>query len=653
MSTNNKPSIRRAYQYKKQQSLTNNIIKNEKEKKENFGCTRENTNIQMKQVKEDKKILNYNRIKKDKESDKKNNELPNIKTNFNRYKRNSGINYNYKYVNQNNNDQYKKKDSILKKSQKDRDNNNKNRNRSKNNEINKNNKNTLTPLKRNNTKNGINRENYNILKKKDQKYSFNSIFYKSMLLIISSVIKNNIKKEFLHKFLSKLNNYNLKINKVDEFEYRKNRKQFAFIKINENNIEILQKKSKRDNFQKDDNENNYNDNDYNPFESDDYKKAKLNDRLDFEDDIIGKEELNKKGKNYDKKKSEKESQEYKDVGKKVSKIKEKIRLYGFINRGNNCYLNSSLQLLTRIKELEENIMNFKEAKDCSCITNGELTIEFKEILKNIREGSQRVSPDRLKKVMGKINDIYYSCAQEDANEFISNFLDALLSETSDINSLDKLKIFEIDKNDKEAYKSYKTFCRKFYDRRGYSFLLDLFYGIIKIEKKCHNCESINSIKFSPYNMLKLPIYEFYNNSSINFIDVLNKYISRYKSEDISCKNCNQKELYIYTSIITLPKYLIVFFGRIADDKYIRTNIAYPENFDFYNYFNISKKNINCPKYKLNCVIEHSGGLSSGHYTSLCSINQNWYRFSDEYYSESSSFQSQNAIILLYKSVKFE
>lgn len=137
MSTNNKPSIRRAYQYKKQQSLTNNIIKNEKEKKENFGCTRENTNIQMKQVKEDKKILNYNRIKKDKESDKKNNELPNIKTNFNRYKRNSGINYNYKYVNQNNNDQYKKKDSILKKSQKDRDNNNKNRNRSKNNEINK------------------------------------------------------------------------------------------------------------------------------------------------------------------------------------------------------------------------------------------------------------------------------------------------------------------------------------------------------------------------------------------------------------------------------------------------------------------------------------------------------------------------------------
>ena len=621
MSTINKPSIRRLYQYKKQQSLTNNTIEKEKEKKENFGLTRENTNIQMKKVKEEKKLFNYRRIKEEKKIDKKINELPNIKTNYNRYKRDSGINYNYKFVNKNNDEHYKREDSRLKKSQKDRDNNNKNRNR-----------------KRNNTKNGNNGDNNYILKKKDQKYSNNYIFCKS-LLFIGSIIKNNIKKKFLHKFLSKLNSYNLKINKVDEFEY-KNRKQFIFIKINENKLEILQKKSKRDNFQKDEN---------NPFESDDYKKAKINDRFDFEDDIIGKEVLNKKDQNYDKKKTKKENQEDKEVGKKV----KKIRLYGFINRGNNCYLNSSLQLLTRIKELEENIMNFKEAKDCSCITNGELTFEFKEILKNIREGNQRVSPDKLKNVMGKINDIYYSNAQEDANEFISNFLDALLSETSDINSLDKLKIFEIDKNDKEAYKSYKSFCRKFYDKRGYSFLLDLFYGIIKVEKKCHNCGSINSIKFSPYNMLKLPIYEFYNNSSINFIDVLNKYISRYKSEDISCKNCNQKELYIYTSIITLPKYLIIFFGRIADDKYIRTNITYPENFDFLNYFNISKKNINCPNYILDCVIEHSGGLSSGHYTSLCSINKNWYRFSDEYYSKSSSFLSQNAIILLYKSVKFE
>lgn len=52
MSTINKPSIRRAY-HKKQQSLTNNTIENEKEKKGNFGFTRG----KIKRV--IKKIMNY------------------------------------------------------------------------------------------------------------------------------------------------------------------------------------------------------------------------------------------------------------------------------------------------------------------------------------------------------------------------------------------------------------------------------------------------------------------------------------------------------------------------------------------------------------------------------------------------------------------
>ena len=82
MSTINKSSIRRAYQYKKQQSLNNNLIEKEKEKKGNFDLTRENTNIQMKKVKEENIILNSSRLKKEKESDKKVNELPNINTNY-------------------------------------------------------------------------------------------------------------------------------------------------------------------------------------------------------------------------------------------------------------------------------------------------------------------------------------------------------------------------------------------------------------------------------------------------------------------------------------------------------------------------------------------------------------------------------------------
>ena len=53
---------------------------------------------------------------------------------------------------------------------------------------------------------------------------------------------------------------------------------------------------------------------------------------------------------------------------------------------------------------------------------------------------------------------------------------------------------------------------------------------------------MNFIKFNPYNiynnMPRLPIYELFNNSSINLFDLLNKYISKYKTEDISSNNYN-------------------------------------------------------------------------------------------------------------------
>lgn len=57
-------------------------------------------------------------------------------------------------------------------------------------------------------------------------------------------------------------------------------------------------------------------------------------------------------------------------------------------------------------------------------------------------------------------------------------------------------------------------------------------------------------------------------------------------------------------------------------------------------------------YLLDCVIEHSGGFSYGHYTSLVPIdteNNKWIRISDSHCDRTSvGFQSQNASILLYK-----
>jgi ubiquitin C-terminal hydrolase len=304
--------------------------------------------------------------------------------------------------------------------------------------------------------------------------------------------------------------------------------------------------------------------------------------------------------------------------------------------------------LTRVNDLKEKILNFKDInKDIN--TNGQLTKEFKKILYKIEndEEGRVISPDKLKRVMANIDERYTKNHQEDANEFISFFLNALISETANKNKvIDKIEVY--DKNDEDAF---NKFYKKFYIKKGYSFVLELFYGIIKNEKICKSCKERNFIKFSSFNVLDLPIYSLAkSNKILDLKEILNKYLSEYKNNGFTCIKCNANNVYTNTTIYSLPKYLILFFARIVEKEYLYNEIKYPEQFNFNEYTNNSIKIKSNYNYKLECVIEHSGGAYSGHYTALCRILDNcWYDFSDSYgYMHSKGFESKNAIILLYK-----
>jgi ubiquitin C-terminal hydrolase len=89
-----------------------------------------------------------------------------------------------------------------------------------------------------------------------------------------------------------------------------------------------------------------------------------------------------------------EPEEIKKTNNKSQFKKDKFllinELYSFINNGNNCYLNSSLQLLTRVKELRINILNFKYENICfDTITGGKIYIEFKNIIQDIINGKKK------------------------------------------------------------------------------------------------------------------------------------------------------------------------------------------------------------------------------------------------------------------------
>ena len=384
----------------------------------------------------------------------------------------------------------------------------------------------------------------------------------------------------------------------------------------------------------------------NKFSQNEIKNA--NDNLPLETkNIYPDDKLTKKEKGEDKFNTLSPQRKYIKEQKEKETFIKSNKISGFRNEGNNCYLNSSLQLLTRIKDLKEEVINFKE-NYVDNDTQGKLIIEFRNMLNKIENSSKEgfvLNPAKLKRIMGNVDEKYNSHGQEDSNEFITNFINALLSETG--NKEKKIKKLNII-NDLDK-RPYENLCKKFYQRKGDSFILNLFYGITKQTKFCKVCENINLIKFNVYNMLDFPLYNLVKRNSNKELTLKELY-DNFKEEtycESKCSNCDSYEVYSKVSIYTLPKYLMINLGRTCDNEYFYNNVTYPKNLEIKSEFENKTKN-----YLLDCVIEHIGGTRSGHYTALVPIdteNEKWIRISDSDCNRTSvGFKSQNATILLYK-----
>ena len=345
----------------------------------------------------------------------------------------------------------------------------------------------------------------------------------------------------------------------------------------------------------------------------------------------------------------------KEDDKIISKVEDNMKFYGFINNGNSCYLNSSLQLLTRINELKNGILNYQDNeinKDND--TKGQLFVEFKKIInkiENSKNDNLTINSEKLKYIIYSTNEIYYN-SQGDSNEFISNFISGLFKETA---SKVKSKVVQkLDISNELDKKAYDDFYKRFYIKKGYTFLMDIFYGIFKTKNYCKTCKKIVSIKFNVYNMFELPLYKLAKknkNKTLDLKEILNEYRAE-KPLNYKCDNCknNKKNSEIFTKIFlyTLPKYLILSFIRNVDDEYFHNNIKYDEILDIKTDYDDKSYN-----YSLESVIEHIGGINSGHYTALCKDKKNnkWYRFNDSYCDKyNCDFHSKNALLLLYKSI---
>ena len=312
----------------------------------------------------------------------------------------------------------------------------------------------------------------------------------------------------------------------------------------------------------------------------------------------------------------------------------KIKLFGLKNLKFDCYLNSSLQVFFHLKLFNEKIKNFG-----SQIKSKELSNKYLELINEIDKGKSTIFDAKgIKSKLSEIESKYKYDYQHDANEFISLFLNQMKEEVKSIKNSDKKTIIQPKPNEKESFEKLENrFFKKFN-----SFLTELFYGRLKKEIICLNCNEVIKVNFQVYNMIEL--LDSSNNSLENLLIKYQKEKQISSKIKIICQHCKNDNYNYYskTTIYNLPYYFIIYlvypiYNFNENDYIIKSN-------------NICEKNNN-EEYELISSIAYYGNYKNGHYYAKCKdYDGTWYNFSDENYRkiENKNIIDSNDVILFFK-----
>lgn len=311
------------------------------------------------------------------------------------------------------------------------------------------------------------------------------------------------------------------------------------------------------------------------------------------------------------------------------------KIFGIVNVGNTCYMNSIVQLLFNIKPLSDTLLRTN--------TDNMILQNYKKILQ-YRKNNTSKKIVKLENFCNQIfQDTYFERGQQhDAHEFLYVILD-IIHEQIKNNVIITYDNYNDNKIHRDCETEWKKFCKD-----NYSVVIPTFYGQIRVEKTCV-CQYTSIVREQvcgitlqvKHGNMENALHEYFSNSIIN---------------DYKCEKCEQvQDIVQKKSIEILPDFMIVQLNRFTGHGYHKNNqiFGFSQSINIGNYVE-STFAANNIKYELDAIICHYGSIISGHYNVILKHQGKWFYVDDEIVHKMRHTINnniiRNAYLLVYKRV---
>ena len=327
---------------------------------------------------------------------------------------------------------------------------------------------------------------------------------------------------------------------------------------------------------------------------------------------------------------------------------------GLKNLGNTCYMNSILQCMNGTIPLSRYFMDgsYKQHinKENVLGSRGVLAEAFANVVRHLWDGQYKfISPMTFKEVSGRLNEMFKTSDQQDAQEFLEFLLDGLHEDLNPNASRTKLQDLTLeDERVRERlpdpYASFLEWQR--YTHRNFSVVVNWFQGQLSSRLTCLTCNT-RSTTYSPFMYLSLPVPPKKNPTILDCLEEFCTEETLEKEDAWQCPKCKKPRKATKKLTITrLPHMLIIHLKRFTNkgpwrDK-LNTPIEYPlKELDLSKY--VPQVGDGVPPgwtpppeqtapflYDLYGVCNHYGTLNGGHYTAFVrnTYDEGWNLFDD-------------------------